>query len=94
MKAKLKNNKGESITEALVSVLIVCLAVFMLCGAIISAGRINSEAGSYNKGFDTTDCTADDFKVKIDDQDYKGKAVISTYYTNEGYYYYDVKSGE
>lgn len=42
---KLKRNNGESLTEALVSMLVISLGLLILVGAIVSSGRANSVAG-------------------------------------------------
>ena len=47
IKRKLKEKNGESLVETLVSVLIACLAVTMLCGAIISASKVNKNTTDY-----------------------------------------------
>lgn len=43
MKQKLIQNKGETLIEALVAVLIAFLSMAMLCASMLSASKINSE---------------------------------------------------
>lgn len=44
IRAKLWEQSGETITETLVSMLIVVLSVTMLAGAIVAAARVNAGA--------------------------------------------------
>ena len=43
MMKKLLNNKGESIIEVLVSLLIAALCILMLQGSIVTAAKINKK---------------------------------------------------
>ena len=44
MRQKLKRRAGETLVESLASLLIISLALVMLAGAIIAAGRVNRAA--------------------------------------------------
>ena len=44
IKEKLISSKGESIGETLVALLVMCLAMLVLSGSIVSAARINKRA--------------------------------------------------
>ncbi len=46
---KLTTNKGESIAETLVAVLITSMALTILAGAIVTAARVNSEEKNQNE---------------------------------------------
>ena len=45
---KLKSDKGETLVETLISMLIVVLSVTMLAGSIVAAARINQFAKDMN----------------------------------------------
>ena len=45
---KLKSDKGETLVETLISMLIVVLSVTMLAGSIVTAARINQSAKDMN----------------------------------------------
>ena len=45
---KLKSDKGETLVETLISMLIVVLSVTMLAGSIVTAARINQAAKDMN----------------------------------------------
>lgn len=85
---KLLNNKGESIIEVLVSLLIVALCILMLQGSIVTAAKINKktqeditpfviggsiEPGSVTTTRDGNTCTNN----------------VNIYKTDGGYYYYE-----
>ena len=44
MKKKLKSMSGETLTETLVAVVMVSLALIMLPGAVVAAARVNAAA--------------------------------------------------
>ena len=44
MLKRLKQNKGETLTETLASVVIISLALLMLPGAVVAAARVNASA--------------------------------------------------
>ena len=41
---KIKNKKGETLTETLVALIITALALLMLPGAVVAAARVNAAA--------------------------------------------------
>ncbi len=43
MKRKLKQKKGETLVETLVSLVIIALALMMLPGAVVAAARVNAQ---------------------------------------------------
>lgn len=51
---KIKNKKGETLVETLVTTLIIASCFAMLCGAIVSAAKVNSGATKLNKDFTET----------------------------------------
>ena len=44
MKKRLKSTSGETLTETLVAVIMVSLALIMLPGAVVAAARVNATA--------------------------------------------------
>lgn len=44
MKKRLKSTSGETLTETLVAVVMVSLALIMLPGAVVAAARVNAAA--------------------------------------------------
>ncbi len=81
------NNKGETIVETLVAILMISLSFIMLAGAIITASKINKTAYDNVKPFIVDGEKISDFKVYIDDKDVSDKVI--GYKSLEGYYYYE-----
>lgn len=48
---KFSSNRGETIGEVLVALMIVVLSLMMLAGAIVSAGKVNKAANNNKQGF-------------------------------------------
>ena len=48
MKRKFRNQRGESFIETLASMLIICLGMLILAGAIVSSARVNKRAADEN----------------------------------------------
>lgn len=44
VRCKLKSSSGESLTETLVAVLVMCLAMMVISGSIVTAAKINAKA--------------------------------------------------
>lgn len=93
MMKKLLNNKGESIIEVLVSLLIAALCILMLQGSIVTAAKINKKTqdditpfyigdSKSSSAFDTVTITRG---TRSYSQSVKG------YKTSGGYYYYEYK---
>lgn len=61
--AKLSDNKGETLVETLISVLIIAAVMLMLCTAIVSASKINATARGINASYDATSAT--DIEVTV-----------------------------
>ncbi len=55
IREKLRDRSGETITETLVSMLIVVLSVTMLAGAIVAAARVNAGAEDHTVYVNETD---------------------------------------
>ena len=88
---KIKNNKGETIVETLVSMLIVSLSFIMLSGGIVAAAKVNKAARELNKEFnqDVPDGTYSgaNFSLSINGVIYND---ATPHKTQSGYYYYEV----
>lgn len=88
---KLRNNRGETLIESLVSILIAVLAFGILATSVVTAEKINAKTRNTNVMFQY------DTAIKIDDKDDKniklqgtgksGSGKVSLY-ENNGYYYY------
>ena len=83
------NNKGETIVETLVAVLMISLSFIMLAGAIVTASKINKTAYDSIKTFSMDGSTkVSDFKLTIDGIDVSSDKVTE-YKSSGGYYYYE-----
>ena len=70
IKEKLISSKGESIGETLVALLVMCLAMLVLSGSIVSAARINKraldmETASLLKGTESSKLVIKDDHAKV-----------------------------
>ena len=90
---KLRNNRGETLVESLVSILIAVLAFGILATSVVMAEKINAKTRNTNVMFQY------DTAIKIDDKDGKNVELKSTdktqtgsgpvsLYESNGYYYY------
>lgn len=64
--SKLSSNKGETLVETLVSVLIIAAVMLMLCTAIVSASKINASARSINVSYDASSATDVEVTVVVE----------------------------
>lgn len=62
---KLSDNKGETLVETLISVLIIAAVMLMLCTAIVSASKINATARGINASYDATSATGIEVTVVV-----------------------------
>ena len=88
---KLRDNRGETLVESLVSILIAVLAFGILATSVVTAEKINAKTRNTNVMFQY------DTAIKIDDKDGKNVELKSTdktgsgkvsLYKSNGYYYY------
>ncbi len=86
---KLLNNKGESIIEVLVSLLIVALCILMLQGSIVTAAKINKQTKDDIESFVLDDSNFVFNKVTITRNGSSSDIEVKGYKTNGGYYYYE-----
>ena len=87
---KLKNKKGETLVEALISVLIVVICFLALQVSIVTSGKINASAKEMVLKFQisSTDAVDSDANVTIKRGNVSEKTDIQVKKTTDGYYYY------
>ena len=83
------NKKGETITEALVSTLIIAIVFVGMNSAIMASSRINNKAINHTKPFQHQRTQSSTVKVFIERNGTK-TAVKNVYIEEDtGYYYYE-----
>ena len=97
---KLRDNRGETLIESLVSVLIAVLAFAVLATSVVTAEKINAqtrqerkEKGMFSYAADKPKNAADKPKNEVSLSGEHGKSgtgTVSLYKCN-GYYYYNYK---
>ena len=87
---KLKNKKGETLVEALISVLIVVICFLALQISIVTSGKINASAKEMVLKFQISDTDEEDknASVTIKRGNVSEKTGIKVKKTTDGYYYY------
>lgn len=92
---KLRDNRGETLIESLVSVLIAVLAFAMLATSVVTAEKINAKTRQERKekGMFSYTNESTDKKVTLTGT---GRTVTGTVslYESKGYYYYNYKKTE
>ena len=78
---KLRNNRGETLIESLVSILIAVLAFGILATSVVMAEKINAKTRNTNVMFRY------EVELKSTDKAQAGSGPVSLYESN-GYYYY------
>ena len=86
----MKNNRGETIVEALVSILLIALCFVALQTSIVASGKINAKAKEMIKSFviRDSDVAVDGASVSIKRGNTVEDTDIKVKKTTEGYYYY------
>ena len=91
---KLRNNRGETLIESLVSILIAVLAFGILATSVVTAEKINAKTRNTDVMFqyatkptDPTDPTNPPTVTLTGKNDKRGSGKVSLYKSN-GYYYY------
>ena len=89
---KLRNNRGETLVESLVSILIAVLAFGILATSVVTAEKINAKTRNTNVMFryDEAKKTSKDKDIALQGTDKTGSGKVSLY-ENNGYYYYNYK---
>ncbi len=87
---KLKKQNGETIAEALVSVLIAALCFVALQTSIVTSAKINKKSMEENVPFDVSNQSIENITVTIN-RTTSSKTItgITGYKTSGGYYYYE-----
>ena len=89
---KLRNNRGETLIESLVSILIAVLAFGILATSVVTAEKINAKTRNTNVMFQyVTEPTDPSPTVTLTGEGASGKKTGSgkvSLYENNGYYYY------
>ncbi len=92
MLKRIKNKKGETLIEVLVSLVIIVLIMVMLPAAVVVAADLNSKAEKENLSstMQRDNLKTATVKIKYDEteKDLTGKVNV---YESEGYYFYDYK---
>ena len=89
---KLKSDKGETLVETLISMLIVVLSVTMLAGSIVTAARINQSAKDMNAPVQLDNVSDKAAVVKLTHVGAADSEINVTLYNTGGsvpYYYYE-----
>ena len=87
---KLRNNRGETLIESLVSILIAVLAFGILATSVVTAEKINAKTRNTDVMFQYDKAEEIDGKkveLKSTDKTKTGSGKVSLY-ENNGYYYY------
>ena len=91
---KLRNNRGETLVESLVSILIAVLAFGILATSVVTAAKINAKTRNTNVMFKYATAptnSANPPTVTLTGEEANGKKTGSgpvSLYENNGYYYY------
>ena len=90
---KLRDNRGETLIESLVSVLIAVLAFAVLATSVVTAEKINAQTRNTDVMFRYDGATKQDKEIKLQGADKSGTGDVMLYESN-GYYYYNYKKPE
>lgn len=93
---KLRDNRGETLVESLVSILIAVLAFGILATSVVTAEKINAKTRNTNVMFQYDKAEEIDGKkveLKSTDKTKTGSGKVSLYESN-GYYYYSHDKAE
>ena len=90
---KLRDNRGETLIESLVSVLIAVLAFAVLATSVVTAEKINAKTRNTNVMFRYDRATKQDKEIELKVAGKSGKSDSDnvTLYESNGYYYYNYK---
>ena len=89
---KLRDNRGETLIESLVSILIAVLAFGILATSVVTAEKINAKTRNTDVMFRYDRATKQDpdKEIKLKGADKSGTGDVTLYKSN-GYYYYNYK---
>ena len=88
---KIKNRAGETIVEVLFAMLVITVSFTVICGAVVSAAKVNRKLADKGIAFDTTGQSSVTISLTIEHENGEADTVISApgYKTGNGYYYYN-----
>jgi len=89
---KLKSSRGESLGETLVSLLIASLAIVLLAGAIVTAGRINASLQNDDVVFRRGTPAESVGSVTLTMGSDSVSVPVNVYSTENDYSYYEIKN--
>ena len=92
---KLRDNRGETLIESLVSVLIAVLAFAVLATSVVTAEKINAQTRNTDVMFryDRATKQDQDKEIELRGADKIGTGDVTLYESN-GYYYYTYNNAE
>lgn len=93
---KLRDNRGETLVESLVSILIAVLAFGILATSVVTAEKINAKTRNTNVMFrydEAKEIVDKKVELKSTDKTQTGSGKVSLY-ENNGYYYYSHDKAE
>ena len=85
---KLRNNRGETLVESLVSILIAVLAFGILATSVVTAEKINAKTRNTNVMFQYATTSKNSPTVTLTGKNGKSGSGTVSLYENNGYYYY------
>lgn len=91
MDRKLLSNHGETITESLISVVIIAIAFVALQASVMASARVNAKANALIKNFEISNNPeqAQGYSVKVQHSDGNSDSVnVPVYWSKDNYYYY------
>ena len=94
---KLENEKGETIIETLVALMIVVLAMLMLSGGIASAAKVNQQTKEFRSELSLNQASViPGFSVSVthaqgNESSYHRSSSVTGYLTESGYVYYETE---
>lgn len=95
---KFRSNKGETIAETLVTMIILSLAVLLLAGAVVTSARVNKQAENTDTAFTVgeklSDGTSSSSTVTVTESGSSAEAAtaelpVTVYETKNKYIYYE-----
>ena len=89
---KMKSSRGESLGETLVSLLIASLAIVLLAGAIVTAGRINASLQNDDVVFRRGTPAESVGSVTLTMGSDSVSVPVNVYSTENDYSYYEIKN--
>lgn len=92
--SKLRDNRGETLIESLVSVLIAVLAFAVLATSVVTAEKINAQTRNTDVMFRYATEPTNPPTVTLNGKNGKNGTGMVSFYESNGYYYYNYKKPE